>query len=73
MNECYFVRIVDLGRSIAHVINRFQRQVFSAEPQNDNKNFSLLHLNGPQAIRQLQIYGYQLPVHVGRISKYLKI
>lgn len=72
-NEWYFELIVDVGTSINHVINRFQRQVFSAEQQNDNKSFSLIQLNGHQTIWQLQLYGYQLTVTILEISKYLKI
>lgn len=64
---------MDVGRSIAHVINGFQKKVFSAKPQNNNRRFSLLQLNGHQKIRQLQIYGYQLVVPIREISKYLKI
>lgn len=73
MNERYFVRIVDVGTSINHENNRFQKQVFSAEQQNDNKSFSLIQLNGHQTIWQLQLYGYQLAAPIVEISKYLKI
>lgn len=67
------MRIVDVRTSINHVNDRFQKQVFSVQQQNDNKSFSLIQLNGQQTIWQFQLYGYQLAVPIVEISKYLNI
>lgn len=44
------MRIADVGTSINHENDRFQKQVFSVQQQNDNKSFSLIQLNGQLTI-----------------------